>query len=324
MRNFYELFDPAASQESTPIPEFKLNYLIETSAYEPMEADASSRNTKFYFYRSLHNYFNIKPNAFAKDNIETNAELPISIIKDFALAEHASVVADHVKLYKEKSAALVALDQKIMSAALLGMVAANTPFIPFVGLVSIAAWLAAVYFLGQRADAYNEYQDALVLLVGTCNWALGAKRNQEKDDDTPEELSRNPQIMSMMECLYPVLSRKQVEHLIDDSIEENYSSALDGYNKRFKLPLVGRFFGNSASEAGKAVHHELENIALKQRGAEFFRCVYGLNRGSAKDFLRVFVNAVPDLVSALRNVAQAATRAPQPTEETTLNMGSSA
>jgi hypothetical protein len=112
--------------------------------------------------------------------------------------------------------------------------------------------------------------------------------------------------------------------LIDDSIEENYTSALERYNKRFKLPLVGRFFGNSASEAGKAVHHELENIALKQRGAEFFRCVYGLNRGSAKDFLRVFVNAVPDLVSALRNVAQAATRAPQPTEETTLNMSSSA
>lgn len=310
MQAFYELFDPAALQDHTPIPEFKLHY--STNEYAKMEGDKNSRNTPFYYLRSKQ-YFQIKFDARARNGNKTNKDLPINIIEEFTLSQHDEVVADHVKLYKEKSAALIALDQKIMGAALLGMVATNIPFIPFVGLVSIAAWLAAVYFLGQRSDAYNEYQDALVLLVGTCNWALGPKKTPD-DSNRADELLVNPDIMSMMECLYSVLSEKQVEHLINDSIEKKYVNDLETYNERFDLRRFITFFDHPSSKAGEAVHNELENIALKKRGAEFFRCVYGLNRGSAKDFLRVFINAVPDLLHALRNVAQAATtRAPQPT-----------
>ena len=310
MQFAHELFDPTALKNHTPIPEFKLNYTVEDTTFLEMENSKLLRDTKFYYARSK-KYFSIKPNASAKNNTQKHDDLPIKIMEYFQLNLHTHVVADHVKLYKEKSDALIAIDQKIMGAALLGMVAANIPFIPFVGLVSMGAWLAAVYFLAQRADAYNEYQDALVLLVGTCNWALGVINADTAN--TADTLSTNPAIKSMMDCLYPVLSKKQVEHLIADSIENEYTCALMEYDKKYPSPLqsLGGFFKQSSPTTREAVSHELENIALKKRGAEFFRCVYGLNRGSAKDFLRVFINAVPDLFRALYNVAQAATNAPQ-------------
>ncbi len=316
MQFIKEIFDPAAAQNETYISDFKLNYVEEATDLSEMPSPTEPQTPAFYKQRARHHYFEIKKNAIARDNIRSDHDLPITILTRFELAEHSVAVSDHVKLYKEKFAALVALDQKIMGAVLIAILAANIPLIPFIGWLVIPAWLAAGYFLAQRGDVYNEYQDSLTLLVGTCNWALGSKERR----NTPDALSHNPQIKSMMDCLYPVLSKKQVAHLIADDIETTYTSALDGYDSRFKFPLVGRLFVNSASIAGKVIHHELEDTALKQRGAEFIRCVYGLNRGSAKDFLRVFVNALPDLWRATRNMVQAYASAPRPTEPTPLKM----
>ena len=50
--------------------------------------------------------------------------------------------------------------------------------------------------------------------------------------------------------------------------------------------------------------------ALKQRSAEFIRCIYGLNRGSGADFLRVFLHAVPDFCYAVWQVGQKAFASP--------------
>lgn len=220
----------------------------------------------------------------------------------FSIAKHSKIVEDHVKIYQQKSAALVQLDQKILSAMLIAIGATCVPFIPFMGLVSIAGWMATFYLLNQRAERYIAYQDALTLLVGTCNWALGTPPSSLD----AKSLAEAPAIVSMMECLYPVLSKTQIKHLIADEIEETYAESLKKYDERFKYSFVGRFFTpQSGNRVHQAINRQLESTALKQRGAEFVRCVYGLNRGTAKDFLLVAANALPDIWHAFLNVTRA-------------------
>lgn len=233
----------------------------------------------------------------------------------FSISKHSRIVTDHVKIYRQKSDALVQLDQKILSAMLIAIGATCVPFIPFMGLVSIAGWIATFYLLNQRADRYTAYRDALSLLVGTCNWALGAPSHQRVDN--PTDLAKAPAIKSMMECLYPVLSKTQIEHLIADDIQETYSDSLKNYDQRFKFPLAGRLFTpQNENRTHQIIHNELESTALKQRGAEFVRCVYGLNRGTAKDFFLVALNALPDIWNAFSNITRAlCTTTPAPTSE---------
>lgn len=318
MQSIREMFDPAAAQTETPIAYYKLVYPLSPDEFLKMQQDTAIARPDAYYFRQAFEYFNIKDHAVAKNGSTSNVDLPIVINESFTLAKHAQIVTDNVNLYKKKSAALIALDQKIIGSLLLAIVAASTPFIPFVGLISFVAWAATFYFLSQRAEAYMQYNDALLLLVGTCNWALGPTIRQ----NNPDELSHAPEIKNMMGCLYPVLSKKQVSHLIADDIETNYTTALDGYDSRFKFPLVGRFFSTATSNVGRAMHHELEDTALKQRGAEFIRCIYGLNRGSAPDFLRVVANALPDLWRAFRNVVRAYSTSPKPEEPTVLQRSS--
>ncbi len=294
MKFFKELFgplmDPTFSTDSTPISQFKLNYpATETGARSiPLRSE---------------DYFTIKPNAVAKDK-SSDADLPITIAQRFSLVAHRNIITEHTEFYKTKSTALVALDKKIMSAILLALVAAHAPFIslvvPFVGLVATIAWVAAFYLLGQRINVYNEYHDSLLLLVGTCNWSLGSTNRQ----DTEVNLARSPEIKAMMSELYPVLSETQIKHLIADDIEQQYAEALKNYNDSFKYPFLS-FLNHADNAAARAISNELEGPALKKRGAEFIRCVYGLNRGSAKDTLYVFANAIPDFVRPMYNAAQA-------------------
>ncbi len=294
--------DPTSSKDSTRVGQFRLNYkTISTENFNHMSSNATSRNTSFYFLRSQE-YFTIKMNAVAKNNNQSDNNLPIEILQKFSLSEHAKIVTDHTNLYKEKSDALVSNDRKMWSALLIAVIAPNIPFIPFLGLVAFVAWMATFYFLNQRAPLNTEYKDARTLLIATCNWALGPEVRQ----DSKEKLIASAEINAMMDQLFPVLSQTQVKHLIADDIENKYTEALVARAQRTKIPLAS-FFSSNPSRAAQFVSRELEETALKQSTAEVIRCIYGHNRGEdVMDLLRVVSAFIcVDIGRALRNAATA-------------------
>ena len=301
-----ELFtlDPTVSNDSTPVGRFRLNYAtLAPEAYRSMENGESERVDAFYFRRS-EEFFTIKINAVAKDNNLSDKELPIDIKQgmSFNLRNHAAIVAEHTELYKRKSAALMLNDKKMWGAILIAIIAPSIPFVPFIGLLALPAWIATFYFLNQRNTLNNEYKDARTLLIATCSWALGSKNRQ----NAVSQLTSSHEINSMMEQLYPVLSKTQVKHLIADDIEEQYVNALDNRDSRTKLPFAA-FFNNNQSRAAQIVSRELEQTALKQRGAEVIRCIYGHNRGEDEmDMLRVITNFIcVDIGRAISNAVTA-------------------
>jgi hypothetical protein len=294
--------DPTSSNEYTPVGQFRSNYAtLSTETNAEMLTTQNKRTAPFYFMRSS-NYFVIKPNAVAKDNNQSENDLPIEIAKRFSLREHAAIVTDHTNLYKEKSDALVSNDKKMWSALLIAVIAPSIPFIPFLGLVAFVAWMATFYFLNQRATLNTEYKDARTLLIATCNWALGPKIRQ----DSKEELMASAEINAMMNELFPVLSKTQVKHLIADEIENQYTEALEARAQRTKIPLAS-FFSSNSSRAAQFVSRELEETALKQSTAEVIRCIYGHNRGENEmDLLRVVSNFIcVDIGRALSKAATA-------------------
>ena len=301
MQFFRKMLDPTVSTESTPIPQFKLAYRLSDTDFEQMNEARTERSAAFYYIRS-EKYFQIKPNALAKDGNRNDEDLPISFRKSdaFKLETHAQIVKDHTKLYQDKYNALFNLDLKITGSLILAIAAMYTPFIPFVGLVAIAGWMATFYFLNQRADLYNDYHDSLILLSATCNWALGTAKHL----DNPEDLAKAPVIKDMLDCLYAVLTKKQVQHLIDDQIEHFFQGSLDSYDSRFKFPLLSGLF-STPNRVAEEIDKELEKTALKQRGADLIRCAYGLNRGKGADFLRMLALAIPDLLRAGYNAGKA-------------------
>ena len=294
--------DPTSSKDSTPVGQFRLNYnTISDEDFRKICSRKTPRNTPFYFLRSQ-DYFRIKMNAVAKDNNQSDNDLPIEITERFSLIKHAEIVTDHTNLYKEKSDALVLNDKKMWSALLIAVIAPSIPFVPFLGLVAFVAWMATFYFLNQRATLNTEYKDARTLLIATCNWALGPKTRQ----DSKKDLIASAEIKAMMDELFPVLSKTQVKHLIADDIENQYTDALVARAQRTKIPLAS-FFSSNPSRAAQFVSRELEETALKQSTAEVIRCIYGHNRGENEmDLLRVVSNFIcVDIGRALSKAATA-------------------
>ena len=298
--------DPTASSEGTAIGRFRLNYAtITNEAFQDMNENTGNRSDHFYFLRS-EQYFTININAVARNSKHFSNQqdyLPITIKQDFKnnLA-HTTIISEHTELYKRKANALVANDQYMWNAIAIALIAPTIPFIPFIGLLAIPAWIAAFYFLNQRNTLNLEYKDARTLLIATCSWALGPK-SQERH---ATQLAATPEINSMMEQLYPILSPTQVEHLIADGIEKQYIDALAARDSRTKIPFAS-FFSNNDSRAAQVVSNELEKTALKQRTSEVIRCIYGHNRGEDEmDLLRVVTNFIfVDIRRAMYNAASA-------------------
>ena len=298
------LADPTYDTRQTAVSKFKLVY--------PSGS----------LHQKSRSYFKIKQDAYA----QAGEQAVITISKPFVLGEHQNIVKEHTKLYKDKSAALVSLDKKIIAAVLVALVAMHTPFIPFVGMIAIAGWLAALYWMNQRAQAYLEYYDALLLLVATCSWCLGPNENddllttiepqfQEQADSTSSVLE-DRQVQNMMDQLYSVLSKSQISHFLSPENWAKYRVTIERHDNRLHRRLSS-FFGHNASQSSRfaqVVNNELESTALKQRSAEFLRCIYGLNRGTSGDFLRVLLHAIPDLCYAVWHAGQAyfSPSSPQP------------
>lgn len=304
------VFDPTIATDFTPLPEFKLNYPISQDDFDRAEREPETRTPNFYFARSS-NYFIIKHNAQAKDQITDDKELPIEIRRQFDLSTHSEMVRDHINLYTKKSDALVKMIYGIITCVTLALVIPYVPFIPFTGTVALLAWGAAFYMMNLVADLYHEYHDALLLLCATCNWILGPKKRKHSD----EELFASPVLNNhttdakndgLMDHLFKVLSKTQIKHLIEDKIEAKYLEALEARDARFKPPIFASFFANNpGSRAATIIGKELEQTAMKQRGVEIVRCLFGLNRGTAPDFARVIANAIPDFLRAAYNAGKA-------------------
>ncbi|WP_026069312.1 hypothetical protein [Legionella tunisiensis] len=232
-------------------------------------------------------YFTIGVNAQATDGI-----LAVQVVHAFDPdnESHMRFMNDCTALLQQKSKALKELDQTIMGSVLVGVVASSLSFLPLVGYLSWAGWGSAIYHLSQRSLAYTEYQEALKLSVACCNWSLGP---QEGRIATKDVLQNNPGIRNMMVTLYPVLTRIQITHFIANDIESAYVAELNKYESSYKIPNLTTFAPSRDAPPSRD-----ENIALSKKGAEFNRCVYGFNKGSAMDFVDAFVSFLPDLYNA--------------------------
>ena len=227
-------------------------------------------------------YFTIGDQAQA-----SNGVLAVNPVQPFSLDQHADFIKGCTTLLQQKSKALKELDQTIMGSIVLGVVASSLSFLPLVGYLSWAGWGSAMYHLSQRSLAYAEYQEALKLSVACCNWSLGP---QEKRVNPKEELQTSPIIRNMMVTLYPVLTPIQIRHLVANDIEEGYIAELNQHESSYKVPSLTVFSPSRETSSSRD-----ENIALSKKSAEFNRCIYGFNKGSAMDFVDAFVSFLPDL-----------------------------
>lgn len=209
--------------------------------------------------------------------------------------EHLLLLRAAIDLFQEKSVALKTIDERIAYSTVLGMVASTLSFLPFVGYFSMLGWGCAQYHLFKRTTAKAEYNEALNLLVATCNWSLGQGTRERQN--SKEALTRNPEIRDMMQALYPVLTEQQARHLIADDIENVFIDELHAYEVKYSLSKSlsanpQTFFNSNLRD---------ERIAQSKRSAEFTRCVYGYNKGKPIDFIDAFLSAFPDIYNAIHH-----------------------
>lgn len=270
MSSVFELFGIKKPQSYTPVSQLSVNNFLHK------------------LQRESERFFKIEPMAQAEDGNKLAITVASGQSFDLNIPQHLKLLNDSLYLFKEKSYQLKALDWKIASGVLVGVLATSLSFFPLVGALGLLGWGAALYYINQRSALYNEYHESLTLLVATCNWSLG----QGHRENTDEELTQNPAIRAMMATLYPVLTEAQVKHLIADDIEGIFVKELQEYEKTF-------------SGLNTNVHKD-ESIALSKRGAEFERCIYGFNKGSMVDFLDALASFLPDVYRlAQRSVQQA-------------------
>lgn len=275
MSSVFELFGIKKSQPFTPVSQLSINNYL-----HKLQLESERR-------------FKIAPLAQAEDD----NKLAITIVPgqgfDSKNLQHIELLNDSIHLFKDKSSQLKALDWKIASGVLVGVMATSLSFLPLVGALGLLGWGAALYYMNQRSALYTEYHESLTLLVATCNWSLGEGPEHRKNTD--EDVTSNLTIRTMMASLYPVLTETQVKHLIADDIEDIFVKELQEYEQKFTLGLnTNGFFAKKD-----------DSIALSKRGAEFERCIYGFNKGSTVDFLDALASFLPDVYRlAQRGVQQ--------------------
>ncbi len=231
------------------------------------------------------NYFTIAADAVAADGDQLGVSITRNGAFDLTNPAHKEHITECLALFKEQKQKLHILDQKIIYSALLGIVGSSLSFIPFVSYIGLAGWGSTIFHLAQRNSQFNEYQETLKLLVATCNWSLGPVSRKNAN----AELTTDLVMRDMMAALYPVLTEKQVRHLIADDIEEVFAQELRVYESKYHLnSAIGTLFNTAEKKAD-------ERIALGKRSAEFNRCVYGYQKGNALDYLDAFVSIFPDL-----------------------------
>jgi hypothetical protein len=240
-------------------------------------------------FRADQDYYTIEENAVAADKNVLAVKIKKGQGFNLRTYEHTNHLHTCTELFKEKSKALKALDYKIATSVVVGIIASSLSFIPFVGYFSLLGWGAALYFINQRSKAHEEYRESLHLLIGACNWSLGpdAKNRQS----AKEELTNNAVIREMMAALYPVLTETQARHLIADDIEDIFAEELRNYEGKYQLTKnPSAFFGKADGD---------ESIARSKRSAQFNRCIYGFNKGGATDFMDAFLSVFPDIYNAI-------------------------
>lgn len=293
MASVFEFFGIKMQSDSTSVPLLCIN----TDPYK--------------LQRESENYFVIPRSAQATNRNELAVEIKEG--QSFLSTDrtHIEFLNKCIALFKDKSAQLHSVDQKILGSVAFGVVASALSFLPVVGSLGWIGWGATVYYINQRAAAYTEYYESLTLLVGACNWSLGQDPSKRRDRSI-EQLTKNEAVRHMMATLYPVLTEAQVKHLIADDIEDIFAQELKDYDTKFQLGFNPHQFFSKKDDI----------IALSKKGAEFNRCIYGFNKGGFTDLLDAIVSILPDLYKAtlhgfqqLKHWCQGRVHAPENTEE---------
>lgn len=279
MPSVFEKFGIKEQDDYTPIPELRIN-----SYLSAMQIESQT-------------YFTLPKRAQAADQNKLAVTVKEGQHFHTTNASHTDFLNRCTALFQEKSEQLKSIDRKIIGSVAFAITASALSFLPVVGFLGWIGWAAIIYYINERARAYAEYHEALTLLVGACNWSLG-EGPEERQDYIPD-LIKNDSIHNMMAELYPVLTDAQVRHLIADDTEGEFTKKLKDYEEKYRLCFNPHtLFAKKEDDETDAETKKAEAIALSKKGAEFNRCIYGLNRGGFTDFLDAIVSILPDLYNA--------------------------
>ena len=271
-----------------------LDYYVFNTPKKTLLSRLRIHSSTFELQSKSETYFQIPETALADEG----DELAVCIQEEFTISneDHTNFMDSCTTNYEKNAGLLYDLDKKIISSLLVAVVASSLSVLPILGWLAVAGTFAALYFSMQRGALYEEQQESLKLLVGVCNWSIGPGLSSRAD--TIEKLVNCEAIQRMMDQL-TILDETQTAHFLADDIQAHFLGLLAASDNAF------RFFSQSSDAALASKAHVLapapEQVALKQRAAEFNRCIYGLNKGTKKDLIDAFLSALPDLWQAMKS-----------------------
>ncbi len=234
-------------------------------------------------------YFTIEANAEAKNG----NQLAITPVVPFNhhTAEHINFIERATQQFNASSLKLKSIDSTIAQSLLFSIVSSTLTILPFLGTIGwVCSYIGLGYAIKKFADrqlAYQDYNESMKVLIGTCNWSLG-----KIDQAEQSAIISNPAIKNMLDALYPVLTKKEVACLIDDQIEKGFVASHQEEQEK-SSGYFSTFFGSYINAQDKTTFGKI--------GTNVSHSAYGHGKGSAMDTLQVLVTSIPDIFRALSN-----------------------
>ena len=235
-------------------------------------------------------FFTIEENAIAKNGNQL-AVKPVATF-DLKTYEHSAFINQCIEQFNLSSNHLKNIDAQIAQGLLVSFVASTLSILPFLGGLGWAcSWVGlgyAVYKFTERQLAYQEYNESLKLLIGSCNWSLG-QMEQAEYQTLPSNHFLNT---SLLPKLYSVLTQEQLKCIVSDTIESQFISAQQKDQKK-NASYFSAFFGEYVRQNDKATFGKI--------ATQLNYSVYGFNQGAPTDILQVLITSIPDIFRAIGN-----------------------
>ena len=246
-------------------------------------------NSLHQFQLESKKYFTIDANAEATNGNKL-AITPV-VLFNIDTPEQINFIERATKKFTDASTALKAIDSQIAQSLLLSVNASAVTILPFLGTVGwVCSWIGLGYAVKKFADrqlAYQDYNESMTLLMGTCNWSLGVLNTS-----APETITNHPAVKSMLNVLYPVLTKKQIECLIADEIESGFVASHQQEQDK-SSGYFSTFFGSYINPHDKTTFGKI--------GTNISHSAYGFGKGSPMDTLLVMFTSIPDIFRAVSN-----------------------
>jgi len=200
---------------------------------------------------------------------------------------HKDLLTNCSNAVKEKLLMLQSIDKKMTIGFAVGVAAFALSWLPGFGMLAIAGIAYGAYQMGQRAKAYNEYEEALENLCNCCRWALGER--------VSPEIKTCPAVTNMMETLAPLTNATQLAAFIDDSVEDEL------------IEQAAKIKGEGAEFLGTTLDKEKTDLFYK---------IYGYEQGGAFAILEGIGYAIKSAAVSVKNFFTGNTAAEQPRDQT--------